>query len=428
MRVSEVMYDVSGTDSGREWVEVYNAGSSSVDLSILRFFNKQGGHTIKSYGGASTVLAPGAVAVLADKPESFLADYPGFTGVLLDSAFSLTNTGESIGMRDTEGVVQDEIAYSSDMGAAGDGNSLSRSGDSWVPGIPSPGVYASAVGTSPAEAPTEPAPAPLDSSAYRPPELWVRILGESVIVAGEQATFEAQVFRVAGVPIRNARLVWSFGDGGSAEGYTPAHTYHYPGSYMVSVAASEAYDTAQAEIEAMVITNPIILIVEDDASLTLKNPSTHELDIGGWFLFAGGQQFAIPPHTLLRPGGEVRFSPLVTKLAGDEGSALLFPGGAVAVRAERDLPDAPPQPVSIATSAVSAPVKTIETPKPSAATVPRTEVENTQLAAASAASFTLPWWGALAGLAAILSLGVMAAWLAGGKETIKPKEEFEIEE
>ena len=31
--ISEIMYDPSGTDTNREWIEVHNAGSESVDLA-----------------------------------------------------------------------------------------------------------------------------------------------------------------------------------------------------------------------------------------------------------------------------------------------------------------------------------------------------------------------------------------------------------
>ena len=33
--INEIMYDLPGTDSGREWIEIYNAGSDAVDKLIV---------------------------------------------------------------------------------------------------------------------------------------------------------------------------------------------------------------------------------------------------------------------------------------------------------------------------------------------------------------------------------------------------------
>jgi hypothetical protein len=32
MVITEVMYDVEGTDSGREWIEIQNIGTENIDL------------------------------------------------------------------------------------------------------------------------------------------------------------------------------------------------------------------------------------------------------------------------------------------------------------------------------------------------------------------------------------------------------------
>ena len=42
--INEVMYDVEGTDTDREWIEVYNDGSESVDLSTYKLFEANTNH------------------------------------------------------------------------------------------------------------------------------------------------------------------------------------------------------------------------------------------------------------------------------------------------------------------------------------------------------------------------------------------------
>jgi len=61
--LSEVVYDVSGADSGFEWVELFNAGTSPVDLSSFSLGN--GGTTYTtSTVQLSGIVAPGATFVV----------------------------------------------------------------------------------------------------------------------------------------------------------------------------------------------------------------------------------------------------------------------------------------------------------------------------------------------------------------------------
>lgn len=147
--ISEVMYDLqSGPDSGREWIEVYNESGSVVDLTEWKLYENNTNHGITAPG--SSELAPGAYAVIADNAEKFKADWPLYSGPLFDSAFSLNNTGESLGLRccGKELADKDSISYSNAVGGAGDGASLSRSGQTWVPTDPTPGQPPSAARAS----------------------------------------------------------------------------------------------------------------------------------------------------------------------------------------------------------------------------------------------------------------------------------------
>ncbi len=42
--ISEIMYDVSGSDTDREWVEVYNNSSSAVDFTSWKLFEANTNH------------------------------------------------------------------------------------------------------------------------------------------------------------------------------------------------------------------------------------------------------------------------------------------------------------------------------------------------------------------------------------------------
>ena len=98
--ITEVMYDLSENDNGREWVELYNNGNESIDLSDWWFY-ENGNHGFQNAGNMT--LAAGSYAIIADDPALFSADNPSVNVLMLDSSsFSLRNTGETIALRDAD--------------------------------------------------------------------------------------------------------------------------------------------------------------------------------------------------------------------------------------------------------------------------------------------------------------------------------------
>lgn len=141
LQFTEAMYDAPGADTGREWLEITNLGQDSADLAGYKLFESGVNHMLTAVQG-SGLLAAGESAVIASNPQKFLTDYPSYTGTLLKSSFSLTNTGEELELRGKTLEAVASISYSSAQGAAGDGNSLHVSGTALVPGAPNPGSNA----------------------------------------------------------------------------------------------------------------------------------------------------------------------------------------------------------------------------------------------------------------------------------------------
>lgn len=140
--ISEVMYDLrEGSDSGREWIEVYNAGASSIDLAAWKIIENEKSHKITGTQGS---FKPGMFAVVADHADKFKIDHPEYSGVLFDSAFSLNNKGETIAIADAAGKEADAVAYTNALGGNGTGDSLQKtslaSGTALAPGAPTPGT------------------------------------------------------------------------------------------------------------------------------------------------------------------------------------------------------------------------------------------------------------------------------------------------
>ncbi|MDD5749440.1 MAG: lamin tail domain-containing protein [Patescibacteria group bacterium] len=123
---SEIMYDVPGSDSGQEWVEVYNAGQEEIIVtSSWRFFDSAK-HILNLVQGTSTI-ASGEFFILADNTTNFLVAYPDYSGTLFDTVISLPNTSSTIYLSFDSGATYPiEASYNSAWGGSGNGYSLEK--------------------------------------------------------------------------------------------------------------------------------------------------------------------------------------------------------------------------------------------------------------------------------------------------------------
>jgi len=107
---SEVMYNPSGTDSGREWIEFYNNGSS-VSIEGWKLYEAGTNHGLSVYQGDYGINA-GEFFIIVDQPEDFLLYHPDYNGNLFDSVYSLSNTGEYLALKNSSLLLIDELNYS----------------------------------------------------------------------------------------------------------------------------------------------------------------------------------------------------------------------------------------------------------------------------------------------------------------------------
>lgn len=358
--VTEIMYDLEGTDSGREWIEVKNDSGQPVDLTDWVFFENDTNHGLNAVQGNGTIAA-GAYAVIADDAAAFQADWPGYGGALFDSSFSLNNTGEALSMKDPSGTVVDSVTYKAEWGAAGDGNSLNVVLGAWKPREPSPGaspagnVLDSGSGddteasTSEDESNSE-GQGSSSSDDYVFVERHLAELeagGDRTVTVGEDELYEAQAYDQRGSELHSIAYAWNFGNGVVAEGQRVYHQYRFPGEYIVSVTATTPQGNTKTD-RVVVTAEPMLLSISEATPqyIAVANESARQIDLSGWSLRVGAKAFHIPHGTTVLPGKTVRFSSAVTGLAVQNASdvALLYPSGRAAYQygASRNTADASP--------------------------------------------------------------------------------------
>ncbi|HVV39374.1 MAG TPA: lamin tail domain-containing protein [Candidatus Paceibacterota bacterium] len=110
LQITHVEYDPPGSDTGREWVEITNKGDTAVDVSKFKFLEAGVNHKLTLASG-SALLAPGAAAIIASDPNTYLSDHSDSAANVFKSSFSLSNTGEELALVNASGTVEYTISY-----------------------------------------------------------------------------------------------------------------------------------------------------------------------------------------------------------------------------------------------------------------------------------------------------------------------------
>lgn len=341
--INEIMYDLEGADSGREWIEIKNTSGQSVDLIDWKFFENATNHGLTFYQGGQS-LAAGEYAVIVDKPDLFLADWPSYQGIILDSStFSLSNSGETFSLRDAQGNDIDSVAYTSDWGAGGDRNSLQKISASWQAAVPTPGKSNQGQTSTEGGSTSQSASSANTTAAFSQIETVVLSAGggiseltlslgkDRLAAAGIPVELRAQV-TAQGREISGANVSWSFGDGSVGQGIEVSHTYEYPGKY--ATVARVSYGIAETLGRLIVNVVPLSLEVaaQDGESgyVKITNNSTSELHFGGLRVLSGGQNFVLPKDTILLPKSTIAVSSKTLGFKIKPEAALILPDGKLA--------------------------------------------------------------------------------------------------
>lgn len=339
--ISEIMYDVEDSDAGREWVEIQNTGPQ-IDLTGWKFFENGVNHGLILAQG-NIFLPQNGFAVIADNTEKFFLDWPGFSGTLFDSSFSLSNTGETFILRDAGLADTDSVSYSSDSGANGDGKSLQKINNEWVSAFPTPGEQGTETATEEKISPpyeggvpgaeTEgkgvsgsiPEPKPSPFKAYADSDRFALAGAEIYLEGGAEGVSEDMVSKT--------RFLWNFGDGTIGEGKNVKHIFQYPGNYIinlnVSFGAYSASDSAKVSVSPAGIE---ISEIKPGAYIEIKSESSKISDVSGFGIkISDSKVFNFPKNTLLSPNS---FWVLSSEVLGleipDAGEIkILYPNGKI---------------------------------------------------------------------------------------------------
>ncbi len=359
--INEIMYNPEGSDSGYEWIEICNSAESEEPVLDLKLLENDVRHSVNLAQGDG-ILAEDACAIIADKPDKFKEKYPNYSGTILDSSFSLSNSGEEIAILKLEQTL-DRVSYTSDMGANGDGQSLHRNGDVLVPASPTPGNKTlgeqelamqednSSTGNENSEA--EPYKNITELPIYKyklveiepPQDIFLRLPEEINLHNLEYFDFPLELFDARGSLVQGAVFKVYWGDGEKDEATDKAffrHFYKNPGTYIISVSAYKngLSDQRLAKLHVKDF-NLGFYLDEAKRMLLIENKSDLNMNLEGWKLkvrtrIHNFDKIFIAPKNLLRLYLDDLFQ---VRISDFRDIILLSPDRSVSLKVENYLKD-----------------------------------------------------------------------------------------
>lgn len=304
--INELMYNPEGTDSKREWIEVYS--DESIDLTTIKFRENNVNHSIK-------IFREGEVSnyyVVTDNPGGFLLDNLSFDGAIYDSTFSLNNKGETLELVDSQGTVLDSLTYNSDLGANGTGNSLQISNGILIPAKPTPGKENSNIP---------------DSETKEKEVVLTKKVGN---ISAHSSYIELSEKEIKTIPIgagrdriipintpiefistynkedlKGVKFNWVFGNGFQKKGNKVIYTYKHEGTYNLILHARTGGDYAISRSKITVFKPKFEMSVnsrDEEDVLYITNIGRQEVNVGGFVIIGIKKKVVFPQDTIISAG------------------------------------------------------------------------------------------------------------------------------
>ncbi len=107
--INEINYNSPDDHDTEDWIELYNPGSESVNLSGWVFKDEDDSHAFQIPDG--TILDANAYLVLCESEELFMQYFPGVSNYVGDVGFGLSGGGELLRLYDTNENLIDSVEY-----------------------------------------------------------------------------------------------------------------------------------------------------------------------------------------------------------------------------------------------------------------------------------------------------------------------------
>lgn len=336
--ISEISWSGTKASANDEWIELFNPTDNIINLDNWGLYEQGGEVLIITLKGAIPPKSYYLVERTDDNVVSnVLADLVGPFG-----GNGLSNSGEHLVLKNAEGLIIDELNFSSGW-PAGSGfpdyrtmeriNVLSQGSDSnnWqtyshdsgngidakgntILGTPRYAVEKQIItSTQQISTTTESFQEQSPSfntqnrnpvSTNKPPVF--NVPNNLYLLAGEKLNLD--LFSIQDPENENLEINWNFGDGSVYKGSKFEHIYYYPGRYTITILARDSVNEAKISLIAYVYPKNIFInefmpnpLGKDKGAewIELYNQNNFPVDLSDYILHTQTDKFIIPKGTLL---------------------------------------------------------------------------------------------------------------------------------
>jgi hypothetical protein len=331
LEITEIMYDPKGVNTNHQWVEVYNNSDVSVSIDASKWrFNDGSSHYVNNKVGFSVPAR--AYFILTGDKNTFSIDHPEYGGTVIDTSMALDKDGGVVSIIN-DGTTIDTVTYSSAMGGAEDGNSIQKSGSTWLSGVPTIGsAYQNNAPISQEQNIQNDQNTSTGSSSNSSESVLVKtktskisteIISKSLVTAGVDFNLKQKTIGLQKETITNGRLVWNFGDGMSKDtgdfNKSFPYRYDYPGEYLVTLSYYKDYFTEEPEATDKLLIRVVSAGLSissvgtiDNPYVEIENKSSYELIISGWKIQGVKNIFKFANGTTIMPGKKIKLPSRIT--------------------------------------------------------------------------------------------------------------------
>ena len=107
--INEINYNSHEDYESKDWLELYNAGTTDVDLTGWTYSDSDDDNVFRFPDG--TILNSGEYLVAAQETAPFSAIHPSVSNVVGDADFGLRGSGELVRIFDASGAIVDSLTY-----------------------------------------------------------------------------------------------------------------------------------------------------------------------------------------------------------------------------------------------------------------------------------------------------------------------------
>ena len=339
--INEIAWMGTETSGSDEWIELYNNGNASADLSQWMLEAEDGSPAIALSGSINA----GAYFLIERTDDTTVPDIPA--DLIAPFGNGLSNAGETLYLKRADGSVEDTLRGGEDWeNIGGDNNTkqtAQRTSSGWITATATPRAENFAPPVSLPESEEAPAssgsasaiaPPPASSGSAKPSPYPRKEIG---VFAGEDervfvnfpVLFSGKAFGLYDEALSYATYRWNFGDGMIGEGQSVTHSYRFPGEYIATLSVSWGSNT-QTDRRIITVLEPQIVIAKvvsgEEGFVELKNSFSREIDLSGWRLESAAKEFFLPPNTVVLSGKSLTLPNAHTGLFETGGRiALLYP-------------------------------------------------------------------------------------------------------